>query len=74
MDGTHLQGEALHVMTLPVQNGNDIEYFLPPEEAKKCIDTNGLSLKDLINVPPNPNHDDREYKTIADASKIIICL
>ncbi len=57
-------------MTLPVVNPDDSENYLTPIQARKHVDTNGVSDADLISLIPNANDIPEEKKAVdADRQK-----
>ena len=56
-------------MTLPVANKDDTKHFLPPEEARKRIDSTNPTLKDLLIVIPNAKATTVEKKIMEESKK-----
>ena len=56
-------------MTLPVENKDDIKHFLPPEEARKHIDSTNPTLKDLLSAIPKAKATTVEKKIMEERKK-----
>ena len=56
-------------MTLPVENKDDTKHFLPPEEARKHIDSTNPTSKDLLSVIPNAKATTVEKKITEEQKK-----
>ena len=65
----NLRKEVLRWMTLPVENKDDTKHFLPPEEARKHIDSTNPTLKDLLSVIPNAKATTVEKKIMEERKK-----
>jgi len=57
VDGKNLREEVLHFITLPVENEDDKDHYLPPSEARKKIESDGLSLEKLMSYLPDTQID-----------------
>ena len=69
VNGRNLRQEALRFMTLPVENVDDKEHYLPPAEAREYAERNNLSLDDLLRFIPDAKKNDTETKKAVDAGK-----
>ena len=56
-------------MTIPVENKDDTKHFLPPEEARKHIDSTNPTLKDLTSVIPNAKATTVEKKIMEERKR-----
>ena len=67
VNGRNLREEVLRFNTLPVENENDDEHFLPPPDAREHIDTNNLTVEDLTKIIPTTGNNSEEKKLMAAA-------
>ena len=70
MNGSNLRQEVLRFMTLPVENVDDKEHYLPPAEAREYAESNDLSLDDLLRFIPDTKKKDTETKKAIAAGKL----